>query len=132
MEKQSDNWLQILLESTVGRINQAWRQADARTLARYFHKEIVIVAPDFTLLGEGRNACVQSYMDFLAHARVLSFTQGPLQTRMWEHVAMVSYTYKMHWLSKGKERRDAGRYMFMFTFEDDKWLAVWRMILPNC
>jgi uncharacterized protein (TIGR02246 family) len=116
------------VRSLLRQINDAWRQGRPEELVEYFHPQIVLVHPGFSGRGEGRVACVQSYVDFLAAARVHEYTESDHQIDVWGDTAVATYRFVMAWEMGGQSYREAGHDLFVFSREDGRWLAVWRTL----
>ena len=111
-------------------INRAWTEGQTEILNEVFHEDMLIVSPDFQVLGKGREACVKSYKDFIRQATLREFTESEATIEVWEHTAVASYRFDMAWEMDGQSFKEAGRDVFVFTLESGQWQAVWRTILP--
>lgn len=111
-------------------MNQAWRKGDFRSLRKYFHQEMVIVAPNFQRMGVGIDACVKSYEDFAAMAEVINFLDKNMQVDIIGSTAAVTYEYEITWVAEEKRFEEAGKEALVFTKESGSWLLIWRMVLP--
>ncbi len=113
-------------------INEAWLEGRTEELHRFFHDDMIIAGPNAAKMGEGREACVKSYTDFIDSAHIAHFDSKEVSVDVWGNAALAFYefeiTYKMH----GMEYHETGRDVFLFTRESatHPWLAVWRMVIP--
>jgi len=73
MTAQSESAAKKEIKALLNQINRAWVSNRTDEIAPFFHEAMVIVAPDFEVRGEGRDACVQSYKDFCVRARIIDF-----------------------------------------------------------
>ena len=87
------------------RIRAAWTEGPIEILDDIFHDRMVIAGPGMQPLGEGREACVRSYRDFLARARVLAYEQFDPTTHVCGDTAVVSYRYVIAFDLEGKPFR---------------------------
>ena len=115
----------------IKKINQSWKEGYTEKLEKYFHEKMMVVSPDLKILGEGREACIKSYSDFITQAKVKKYSESALDVRVWEKTAIVSYKYDVVWEMGGKAYEESGKDLFIFTFECGKWLAVWRKLIPG-
>ena len=115
----------------IKKINQSWKEGYTEKLEKYFHEKMMVVSPDLKILGEGREACIKSYSDFITQAKVKKYSESALDVRVWEKTAIVSYKYDVVWEMDGKMYEESGKDLFVFTFERGKWLAVWRKLIPG-
>ena len=113
------------------RIRAAWTEGPIEILDEIFHDRMVIAGPGMKPLGEGREACVRSYRDFLERARVLAYEQFDPMTNIYGDAAIVSYRYVIAFDLEGKPFREKGRDLFVFAREEGRWQAVWRTLLPE-
>ncbi len=111
-------------------INNTWVNGNPEDLANFFHENMVIVSSDFQELGKGREACVQSYKDFASNAIIQDFKEMYSTIDVFGNTAIISYSFKIKYEMNGETFHDTGRDMFVFIRKEDKWLAVWRIVLP--
>ena len=126
-ENESGNVLVQLMRE----INRAWSGGHPEKLNDYFHEDIIIVSPDLTVLGEGRDACVRSYQDFVSSAGILDYREYDFDARVWTNTAVITYTYDIAWESEGKSFQETGKDLFAFTRKNGRWQAVWRKRMPK-
>jgi ketosteroid isomerase-like protein len=121
-EDQKDAW------ETVRRINAAWLEGHFERLDELFHDRVVIVGPDGTRYGEGKEAVVESYRDFGRRATVSEFRESDGKVDVYDTVAVVSYRFDIDYTIDGQSSREAGREVMVLEKHDGRWLAVWRML----
>jgi len=112
------------------KITDAWTRGDPDDLAEYFHEELVILSPDLQRMGKGKAACVQSYKDFMAQAVVHEYKERDHKIDVWGNTAVSTYAFDITYEMDGQTFRESGHDMFVFNQEGEKWLAVWRMVIP--
>jgi Domain of unknown function (DUF4440) len=114
-------------------INDAWRSQNTdavnAALSSCFHPEMVIKDAKLTTVASGREACVQSYVDFVRQARVSNFQQGDPEIHLFPDLAIASYNWRIVYSLNGKEHDERGYDIFVFVRAEEKWLAVWRAAL---
>jgi uncharacterized protein (TIGR02246 family) len=113
---------------TVRRINAAWLDGHREGLDELFHDRVVIVGPDGTRYGEGKEAVVESYRDFGRRATVSDFRESDGRVDVYDAVAVVSYRFDIEYTIEGQTSREAGREVMVLEKHDGRWLAVWRMV----
>jgi len=89
---------------------------------------MIIVSREFKVMGAGKEICVKSYADFINRAIIKQYSESEPEIHVWANTATAFYNYEIAWEMNGKSFKEAGRDFFIFTFEDGKWLAVWRMV----
>jgi hypothetical protein len=110
-------------------INQSWLQGHPQRLERYFHPDMVIAAPGLKVVGRGRDACVQSYRDFIGRAVILDYHESDWSIDVWGDTSVASYRYQISYQMNGQEHRDTGHDLFVFIKQKGKWQAVWRTLI---
>jgi hypothetical protein len=116
-------------------INDAWRSqnpdAARRALSSCFHEEMVIKDAKLKTVATGREACVQSYVDFIQRARVSDFQKGQPDIRLFPDLAIASYDWRISYSLDGKSYDERGYDIFVFVRAEGTWLAVWRAALKR-
>jgi ketosteroid isomerase-like protein len=110
-------------------INRAWRSGRTDDLNRYFHDDMVIVAPGFAQCCEGRAACVASYAEFVSQAKIHDYRESEPDIDFWGDTAVASVSWDIEYEMKGTVSRETGRDVFVFARESGTWRAVWRTML---
>lgn len=120
------------IAALVADINRAWVEGHPGDLRTYFHENMIIAGPDATKMGEGREACVRSYTDFIDNAHIASFSPKEPNIDVWGNTALAFYEFEIVYLMHEKKYHETGRDVFAFSraSENDPWLAVWRMLIP--
>jgi hypothetical protein len=135
MADQTGTAEQIAVRDVLSRINDAWSKlrGDAMTAAlnECFAEEMVIRGPGFVLVGKGRDFAVQSYQDFVSQAEVKSFSVDEPQIDVAGETATAAYRWTMTYVLNGQEYTEHGHELFVFARRDERWLAVWRAMLPE-
>jgi uncharacterized protein (TIGR02246 family) len=111
-------------------INRAWRAGRLDELRSFFHPDAVIVRPDLTPVGSGRDACVESYAEFLAAATVHEFDETQVRVDEYDRAAVVSYEYRIRYDSNGVAYDERGREVIVLVRQDETWQVAWRLVLP--
>ncbi len=112
------------------RINNAWLTRHTEELEDCLHLEMVIAAPGLQVRGEGREACIRSYDDFMGAAVVDEFRESEPAIDVCGDTAVATFGWEMAWTMHGRTDREKGHDLFVFSRQDGRWWAVWRTILP--
>ena len=120
---QEEIW-QIVTE-----INDSWVLGRPENLDNYFHKAIVFVAPGFSQRIEGRAACVDSFRDFCANAKVRDFKPADPAIDVCGETAIATYGFKIEYDLGNESFEEGGRDVWVFARNEDQWVAVWRTII---
>jgi ketosteroid isomerase-like protein len=119
------------IRRVVKAINEAWSGGRVPELESYFHEDITIVAPDLTVVGRGREACVGSYADFVRRASTHEFKTSEPDISVWGMAATAAYSYEIEWEAEGQRHKDMGKEVFVFIRESGRWRAVCRLIFGS-
>jgi ketosteroid isomerase-like protein len=111
-------------------VNRAWCAGRIEELRSFFHPDAVIVGPDLTPVGRGRDACVESYAEFLAAATVHEFDETQVRVDDYGNAAVVSYDYRIRYELKDMTYDERGREVILLVRQDETWQVAWRLVLP--
>jgi hypothetical protein len=113
-------------------INAAWVEGRAaEALPQLFGEEAVIVGPDLSRLAEGRDACVESYVQFAGEIDLTEFEEFDHRLDDFGAAAVIDYGYRAVYLREGEELTDYGRDVIVAVRSEDGWQATWRMARPD-
>lgn len=110
-------------------INQAWRSGHPEYLEGWFHPSIVAVHPGFAQRAEGRQNVVASFAEFCRHARVEAFEESDHQVDVFGSTSVASFAFTMVYCLADSRYRSSSRDLWIFTLQDDRWLAAWRTMI---
>jgi uncharacterized protein (TIGR02246 family) len=116
------------IRTLVEDINKAWRLGRVDQLHEFFHPDMVIVGPGYQEACRGRFACVESYREFAANARVHEYTESDFKIGVWDETAVCTYAWIMTYERGGKQSRETGTDQFVFSRRSGRWVALWRYI----
>jgi len=118
------------IRKLLGNISDTWIKGRPEELEEYFHEEMVIAGPGFKGGGRGKTECVQSYKDFVTHAAIRNVKESDHLIDVWGDTAVASYRFEIDYELNGQEHHDVGHDLFVFARQEEKWLAVWRTVIP--
>ncbi len=116
---------------TVQKLNKEWLNNKTDELAYYFHKDMVIAGPGMQVLAHNRAECIKSYKDFMSQAEVDDYKESDPEVNLVAYTAVVSYRFDIDYTMKGKKYKESGRDLFVLIKEEERWQAVWRMMMPD-
>ena len=116
---------------TVQQINQAWVSGEVGEIDELFHPNAVIVHPGFEGRTEGRDDCVQSYVEFAMQAQVHRLEAFDEQVDVVDNTAVVSYGFEIEYEMGGQGYTDSGTDLFVLTRAPNGWQVVWRTLLMD-
>jgi ketosteroid isomerase-like protein len=119
--------IELSIWESVLAANRAWRGGDPAGVAPLFHRDVVMEAPDGRLLCQGRDAMVRSYVDYTRAVTTLHFRETDHTVHVAGGTAVVSYGFEVTYELAGKRHDEVGRERLVFTLDDGRWSAVWRM-----
>ncbi len=120
-----------LVEETMKSINNAWLKGNTDELQNYFHKDMVIVHPNFRKRAEGADECVKTYASFVENSELIALKQNEMMIDIYEDTAIAAYLFNIRYRLEDEFFEESGKDMFVFRKYNDKWLAVWRTIVPS-
>lgn len=116
------------IRQIIKNINQAWLNDRLEELDQYFHPDVVFVQPKFAGRLEGRAACVGSYREFCAQAKVREYRDGEPRIDLFGPCAIATYPFHMLYELAGESYREAGYDTLVFSKGEGGWRAVWRTV----
>ena len=123
------------IRNQLTRINEAWQQhrgdAMADLLSECFACDVVMRGPGFSLAGKGREAAIQSYVEFTNQAEVKAFSAEDPTIDVAGDIAVAQYQWQMIYVLTGQEYTEQGHDLFVFSRIERRWLVVWRALLPG-
>lgn len=116
------------IKQTIKKINQSWLEGHPENLNHYFHDNMMIVSQEFKVMGAGKEICIKSYADFINQAVIKVYKESDPEIHTWGNTAVAFYNFEIAWEMDGKSFQEKGRDFYIFSFDNGKWLAVWRMV----
>jgi len=118
------------LEFIISEINNSWLKNDLKNLNGYFHDDMIIVDSNFNKLASNKKECIASYKSFINQAKILNYKEYEININIAGNTAIINYIFDITWEVNGLTSSEKGRDVFVFEKLNNKWLAVWRTILP--
>jgi len=112
---------------TVQTFNRLWTAENkADELVNYFHKNMVVIAPNNRLRIEGQQACVAGWKAFTQTAKIHYWKELDPKIELFGegNFAIVTYYFDMSFDMFGQTIKMGGRDMFSLVNEDGKWWVV--------
>ena len=109
-------------------INQAWTSDRAGDIAEFLHHDCVMVAPDFDQYLRGRDAVVNSYVEFTRQATTHDFKVHNASVDIFRDTAMVNCAFAVTYSLNGKTYAGTGRDIWTLIRVEGHWLGVWRSL----
>jgi len=119
------------IKQVIERINRAWREGRFDEIGPCFHSRAVIVPPGFGGRVEGARACVKSYRDFTAAAKIQKCEERDFAVDTWGDTAVVSYRFEISYDMQGRRYDETGRDLMVLSRRDGRWRVVWRTLLSS-
>ncbi len=123
------------VRAVLERINSAWLKYEpdkiADAMACYFHEQVVFVGPGLVPVVQGRQAGVQSYVDFRRQATVHSCEIDEPVIHVVADTAVVTGKWRIAY-SLGENRyEETGQDAYVLSRTSDQWQVIWRAMLPD-
>ncbi|MBI3845468.1 MAG: nuclear transport factor 2 family protein [Planctomycetes bacterium] len=119
------------VRAIVRAINVAWTKGRPKDVGRYFHPDVVFVAPGFRGTVRGRAACVKSFVEFCRVATVRRFRTMAASVDAIVATAVASYRFEIDYEIGGKRCSESGHDLWVFERRRGKWRAVWRTMIAE-
>ena len=110
-------------------MNAAWREKRFADLPPVFDENIVSKGPGLKTITRGRDALVNSYIDFMGKSVITAYEESNHVIEVNQSTACASYDWSMSWEQAGKQESASGHEMFVFELRNGQWIAVVRVIL---
>jgi len=122
----------VEIRAIVNAVNDAWQtyppgEIVAR-ISEHFADDVVVVGPDLTRAGRGRDAVSQSYADFASAAKIKSAELEDPEIDVIADVAVATVKWRMRYEYQGAELSEAGHDIYVFGRQSDRWLVAWRKL----
>ncbi len=111
---------------TVRAINACWTTGRFADLEPLLDGDVVMTGPGIDGRISGRPAAIESYRDFMANARLLSFADRDERVDMFADTAVVTFAFDIEYEMDGHHTRESGREAFVLLRREDHWVAIWR------
>ena len=122
------------IRALIDRMNAAWLHGTIEELPavldQCFHPAMVIRGGDLAVHGSGKEACIQSYVDFVQHAVIRECTLGDAEIDLAGDTAAAVYSWEMTYETEGETYTEAGSDILALARSDGGWLITWRAMLP--
>ena len=119
------------LISFTDRMDRCWMEGRFPDLEAFLAKDVVFVAPGGEPRSEGLAAAIESYRQFMSHARVNRFETSDRIVTLRGDTAIVEYRWQMDWTAAGADHSETGRDVLVFSRGGEGWRVVWRTQIPN-
>jgi len=110
--------------------NDAWTRGDPRDVAPLFHAHAVMVAPAMKARLHGRDAMVESYLDYCRQAKTHAFEELDHAIDVFGDTAVVTYRFRVRYELDETVHDEVGQEVLVLIHEDDRWQVVWRTQVP--
>ncbi len=106
--------------------NAAWFDGRPREVASLFAADAVFVAPDLETVVSGRDAIVQSYVDYVEHVPTHAFDVHATNIQVVGETAVATYTFTVRYTLEGTPHIEDGVETMVFANRDGDWRCIWR------
>ena len=119
------------LVSFTDQMDRCWMEGRFPDLEGFLAKDVVFVAPGGTPRSEGLSPAIESYRQFMSHAKVSRFETADHVTTLRGDTAVIEYRWEMEWTAGGVDQHEVGREVLVLSRGDGGWRVVWRTQVPN-
>jgi ketosteroid isomerase-like protein len=108
-------------------LSQAWREKQFDRLEPLFAETVVFQDSEGHRLLEGKEACIQSYRDFMGIAKVLSYEEDEPDIISLAGFVIATYGWQIDYEMNGSNLHDEGRDWLALAKQDGAWQINWRL-----
>lgn len=119
------------LISFTDHMDRCWMEGRVTDLEAFLAKDVVFVAPGGAHRSEGLAPAIESYRQFLSHARVSRFETSDRIVTLRGDAAVIEYRWQMEWTVAGSDHSERGREVLVLSRREEGWRVVWRTQIPN-
>jgi len=119
------------LVSFVERMDRCWMEGRFSDLEGFLAPDVVFVAPGGAARSEGLAVAIESYRQFMSHAKVHRFEASDHVVTLRGDTAVVEYQWQMDWTAGAVDHHEVGREVLVLSRRDGGWRLVWRTQIPN-
>lgn len=105
--------------------NRAWFEGRPCEVASIFHPEVVLVSGGEVRL-RGREAMVQSYVDYCGAVKTHAFAEGAHSVELFGASAIVNYLFRVEFEVDGAVQRERGEETLVLVRWGGELLVRWR------
>ncbi len=95
----------------------------------YLHPQVVMVLPGFTGTVAGRDPLLAGFDEWCLNARVVEYKESDEQIQIIGNVGVISFRFDMLYERTSYRERSVGRDIWVFEYQNGKWVAVWRTMV---
>ena len=114
------------LRQPIEAYDRCWLEGRPQDLRQFLHPDVVFTGPQFQRLAVGIDACVKSYEDFIAQAKVHAFKTSDYVIDVAEQAAVITYCWMVDYEIAQKRYSEIGRELLVLVRRADRWLVAWR------
>jgi ketosteroid isomerase-like protein len=109
--------------------NRAWLEGRPADLRAFFHEDAVAVFPAAGRRVEGRDAIVESYVEYCEHVKTHAFEELQHSVDVFGDTAIVQYRFSVRYEHQGEIHEEQGQEMLVFV-RRERWCVIWRTQVP--
>ena len=120
------------VKQVVRSINEICKQGEGfERLMPLFHRDMVIVPPDFSTQAKGREVCLKSYQDVCSQMTFHKLEASEEKVTVFGDTAVLCYKYDCIFEFSEKKLEDDGHEVLVLIKEEGQWQVAWRTIIPG-
>jgi hypothetical protein len=115
----------------IRRITGAWLDGDPDAMGDDLRASMVALMPDADTRLEGRDKVMGAFRDLASQTPAIAWREHDLTVDLVGPSAVVRYRYELDRDVDGATASEHGWDLWVLAREDDRWLAVWRLMTPD-
>jgi len=114
------------VQRVLDRVQRAWREGRPEEMSAVLAPDVTFVFPGFSMRLSGRDRLIDSYRDFLAGTRLVSYREDRRSIEGGTSAALAEIAFDMTYARGGREWRAHGIELWALERRPEGWLAFWR------
>jgi len=119
------------LDTFTDRMDRCWLEGRFPDLANFLAEDVVFVAPGGAKRSEGLAPAIESYRQFMSHARMNRWETGGQVVTVRGDAAVIEYGWDAAWTMGGVDHAEKGRELLVLARRAGEWRMVWRTQIPG-
>jgi uncharacterized protein (TIGR02246 family) len=111
-------------------VNAAWTSGHPERVGALFHDDVVMVGPGLSGRVEGREAMIQTFVDYCHQVKTHTFEELDRVVDVFGNSAVATYRFFVRYEIEGAVHEEFGQEIVVFARREGRWGAVWRTQIP--
>jgi hypothetical protein len=119
------------VRQTLRGLTAAWRDGRLEDVPPYFRANVVFVQPGFGEGVQGRDACLETYRQFLALATIHGYQEDEPVIHVFDDTAVATIRFEIDYELESGRFQETGHDIVVLKRDGGTWLVAWRTLVPG-